>query len=50
MSSLFGHREKWYDYSKFMITQPEKQGIKIHILPNISRSKGNQTMKFVELI
>ena len=31
--------------SKFM-----KQTIGIHILPNISRSKGNQTMKFGQLI
>ena len=29
-----------------MASQPGKQTIVIHILPNISRSKGNQTMKF----
>ena len=29
-----------------MISQPGKQVIAIHILPNISRSKDNQTMKF----
>ena len=27
-----------------------KQTIKIHILPNISRSKGSQTMTFGQLI
>ena len=36
--------------SKFMASQPGKQTIGIHILPNISRSKGNQTMKFGLLI
>ena len=29
-----------------MTSQPGQQTILIHILPNISRSKGNQTMKF----
>ena len=29
-----------------MTSQPRKQTIAIHILANISRSKGNQTMKF----
>ena len=33
-----------------MMSQPGKQKIAIHILPNISRSKRNQTMKFGELI
>ena len=36
--------------SKFMTSQPGKQTIAIHILTNISRSKGNQTMKFGQLI
>ena len=36
--------------SKFMTSQPGKQTIAKHILPNISRSKGNQTMKFGELV
>ena len=31
--------------SKFMTSQPDQQTIKIHILTNISRIKGNQTMK-----
>ena len=29
-----------------MILQPKKQAITIHILPDMSRSKGKQTMKF----
>ena len=33
-----------------MTLQPEKQTIAKHILPNISRTKDNQTMKFDELI
>ena len=36
--------------SKFMTSEPGKQTIAIHILPNISRSKGNQIMKFAKLI
>ena len=36
--------------SKFMTSQTVKPIIAIHILPNISRSKGNQTMKFGQLI
>ena len=33
-----------------MMSQPGKQTIAIHILPNISKSKGEQTMKFDQLI
>ena len=33
-----------------MTSQPGKQTIVIYILPNISRSKGNQTMKFCQVI
>ena len=33
-----------------MTSQPGQQTIVIHILPNISRSKHNQTMKFGQLI
>ena len=33
-----------------MTSQPEKQTIAIHILRNISRRKGNQTIKFGQLI
>ena len=36
--------------SKFMTSQPADRTIAIHILPNISRSKANQTMKFCQLI
>ena len=32
-----------------MTSQPGLQVIAIHILPNISQSKGNRTMKFGEL-
>ena len=33
-----------------MTAQPGEQTIVIHILPNISRSKGNQTLAFGQLI
>ena len=33
-----------------MTSQPGQPTIAIHILPNISRSKGNQTMKFGQLV
>ena len=33
-----------------MTLQPGKRTIAIHILPNISRIKGNQTMRFDQLI
>ena len=33
-----------------MTSHPGQQTIKIHILHNISRSKGNQTMKFGQVI
>ena len=33
-----------------MTSQPGKQTITTHILPNISRSRGNGTMKFGQLI
>ena len=32
------------------MSQPGQQTIAIYILPNISRSKDNQRMKFVQLI
>ena len=35
---------------KIMTSQPGQQTIAIHIFPNISRSKDNQTMKFGQLI
>ena len=36
--------------SKFMTSQPGSRTIAIHILPDISQSKGNQTMQFGQLI
>ena len=36
--------------SKSMMSQPSKKTIAIHIFTNISRSKGNQAMKFSQLI
>ena len=33
-----------------MASQPGLKTILIHILPNISQSKGNQTMKFGQLV
>ena len=36
--------------SKFLTSQLDKQTIVIHIFPNISKSKGNQTIKFGQLI
>ena len=36
--------------SKFMTSYPGKQIITIHIFPSISRSKGNQVMKFGQFI
>ena len=36
--------------SRLITSQPGKQTIAIHILPDISRSRGNQTMKFGQLI
>ena len=33
-----------------MMLQPGSQTIEIHVLTNISRSKGNQTIKFGQLI
>ena len=35
---------------KFLTSQTGQQTIAMHILPNISRSKSNQTMKFDQLI
>ena len=36
--------------SSFMASNPGSQAIKIHILPNIVRNKGKQTMKFGQLM
>ena len=55
LSCLFGYVEKRLDKkvkfnSKFMTSQNGQQIITIHILPNTSRDKGNQAMKFGQLI
>ena len=51
---IFGHVEKRLGKKakvlKFMTSQTGQQIITIHILPNISRNKGNQTIKFCQLI
>ena len=36
--------------SRFMTSQPGHQAITVHILPNISRSKGTQTMELSQLM
>ena len=36
--------------SKFMTSQTRKQTIAIHIMPNISKRKGNQAMEYGQLI
>ena len=36
--------------SKFITSQPGSQAIAIHILPDFSQSKGNQIIKFGQLI
>ena len=36
--------------SKFIVPQPGLQTVSIHVLPNVSQSQGNQTMKFGQLI
>ena len=53
LSWLFGHIgliKKIRLISNFMMSQSVYQTITIHILPNISRIKGNQIMKFGQLI
>ena len=35
---------------KFITSRPGYKTVTIHILPNIARSKGNQKMKFGQLI
>ena len=42
-------RKLWF-ISKLMTSQTGQQIIIIHILPNISRSKGNHAIKFGQLI
>ena len=55
LSRLFGHVKnvlirKIRLISTFLMSQPCKQTITIHMLLNISRSKGNQNVKFSQII
>ena len=55
LSRHFGHRKnslirKIRSTSKFMTPNPGLQTIPVQILPNISQCKGNETMKFGQLI
>ena len=54
LSRLFVYVGKRLDkkvtVSKFMTSQTGQQIIIVHILPNIPRSKGNQTMKLSQVI
>ena len=55
LSWLYGQVDKWLDWkvrliSKFMTSQSGKQIIVVHILPNTSRRKCNQKIKFGQLI
>ena len=47
---LFGVSKNVRLISKCMMSQPGKRTNAIHILPNLFRSKGNQTMKVGQLI
>ena len=54
-SGFLSHVEKRLDrklrfISKFMTPRPGKQKITIHILPNITKSIADKTMKFGQLI
>ena len=56
MSCLFDYEEKPFDkkavisYSTFLTSQTGKQTLTIYILYNVLGSKGNQAMKFGQLI
>ena len=56
LSWTFGHTAKWLDkkdkvnFKFYGVTAWLKKTIVMHILLNISRSKGNQAMKFGQLI
>ena len=52
---FFGHIEKRLDQKdkanfKILTPQSGQQTITVHILPNMSRNKGNQTINFGQLI
>ena len=50
LSCFFDYVEIQLGKSKFMTSQSEQQKMTIHTFSNISRGKGNQTMKFGQLI
>ena len=50
LSWLFVYVEQLLDQNEKVNFHTEKQTIAMHILPNIKGSKGNQTMKFGQLI
>ena len=50
MLQHFGHVGKRAWLETFMTPKPGLQTVAIHILSNISQSKGSQTMKFGQLI
>ena len=50
LSLIFLHIGKRFDKKAKLMAQLGKQTITIHILANISRSKGNQIMKFGRFI
>ena len=50
LSCFFDYVEIQLGKSKFMASQSEQQKMTIHTFSNISRGKGNQTMKFGQLI
>ena len=55
LPGLFGYIEKRFDkkamlFSKFIMPRTVQLRITIHISPNISKSKGKQTMKFGQII
>ena len=50
LSCFFDYVEIQLGKSKFMTSQSEQQKMTIHTFSNISRGKGNQTVKFGQLI
>ena len=50
LSCFFDYVEIQLGKSKFMTSQSEQQKMIIHTFSNISRGKGNQTVKFGQLI
>ena len=51
LSGLYGYLEKQLDKKAILMTsQTGQQIVIVHLLPNISRSKSNQAIKFGQLI